>query len=142
MVASVKRPLQRPQLLEATHHAKRQRFVSVLLVAKSDRSVVPRRVLVSTESYIPKTSESTRMGRSSPRSAAEMTGLFPESQPILKLRLVPDPSRIRFGKRLSPWVRSGVKRVFDCVCVISILPILIPAFLIIGLAVRLTSAGP
>lgn len=46
------------------------------------------------------------------------------------------------GKYLSPWSRSRAKRIFDCVCVLSALPLLIPMLLAIGLAVRLTSSGP
>lgn len=45
-------------------------------------------------------------------------------------------------KRLSPWSRSTAKRIFDCVCVIAALPLLVPMLLAIGLAVRLTSSGP
>lgn len=44
--------------------------------------------------------------------------------------------------RVSPWSRSGAKRAFDCICVLLVLPLLIPIMLIIGLAVRLTSRGP
>jgi lipopolysaccharide/colanic/teichoic acid biosynthesis glycosyltransferase len=44
--------------------------------------------------------------------------------------------------RVSRWSRSGAKRFFDCACIIPVLPFLIPAFLAIGLAVRLTSRGP
>ncbi len=47
-----------------------------------------------------------------------------------------------FGKHLSPWSRSRAKRIFDCVCVLSVLPLLIPILLLIGLAVRFTSSGP
>ena len=43
---------------------------------------------------------------------------------------------------LSPWSRSGAKRLFDCACVILSLPVLIPFMLVIGAAVRLTSSGP
>jgi lipopolysaccharide/colanic/teichoic acid biosynthesis glycosyltransferase len=43
---------------------------------------------------------------------------------------------------LSPWSRSGAKRIFDCVCVLLSLPLLAPLLLAIGLAVRLTSSGP
>jgi lipopolysaccharide/colanic/teichoic acid biosynthesis glycosyltransferase len=46
------------------------------------------------------------------------------------------------AKRLSPWSRSGAKRFFDCACVLLALPLVVPAFLAIALAVRLTSAGP
>lgn len=44
--------------------------------------------------------------------------------------------------RVSTWSRSGVKRFFDCACILPVMPLLIPAFFIIGLAVRLTSRGP
>lgn len=44
--------------------------------------------------------------------------------------------------RVSGWSRSSAKRVFDCVCIIPVAPLLIPFFLAIGLAVRLTSRGP
>lgn len=97
---------------------------------------------MSTESYIPKRSESTRMNRYSLSSASEVSDTIAGFQPVQKLRLVSDPSRIFFGKRLSPWSRSGAKRFFDCACVLSMLPILVPTFLLIGLAVRLTSSGP
>lgn len=43
---------------------------------------------------------------------------------------------------MSPWSQSGGKRIFDCICVVSMLPILIPIFFVVGLAVRLTSFGP
>ena len=44
--------------------------------------------------------------------------------------------------RVSAWSRSGAKRFFDCACIVPVMPLLIPLFLLIGLAVRLTSAGP
>ena len=44
--------------------------------------------------------------------------------------------------RVSAWSHSGVKRLFDCVAIIPALPMVVPACLIIALAVRLTSKGP
>lgn len=44
--------------------------------------------------------------------------------------------------RLSSWSQSNAKRAFDCACVLISLPLLIPALLVLGLAVRLTSRGP
>jgi lipopolysaccharide/colanic/teichoic acid biosynthesis glycosyltransferase len=44
--------------------------------------------------------------------------------------------------RLSPWSRSGFKRLFDYACVLFVLPLLLPVLLAIALAVRLTSSGP
>jgi len=97
---------------------------------------------VSTESYIPKGSETTRMNRSSQRPASEGGSTFSHVMPSPRLWLVSDASLASFGKRLSPWSQSSAKHLFDCVCVVSMLPILIPTFLIVGLAVRLTSSGP
>jgi len=45
-------------------------------------------------------------------------------------------------RRPSPWSQSGTKRLFDCVCVLFALPLLVPVLLAIALAVRLTSSGP
>ncbi len=43
---------------------------------------------------------------------------------------------------LSAWSGSTGKRIFDLVCVLSALPLVIPIFLLVALAVRLTSPGP
>jgi lipopolysaccharide/colanic/teichoic acid biosynthesis glycosyltransferase len=45
-------------------------------------------------------------------------------------------------ERLSPWSQSGAKRFFDCACVLLALPLVVPVFLAIAVAVRLTSSGP
>jgi lipopolysaccharide/colanic/teichoic acid biosynthesis glycosyltransferase len=45
-------------------------------------------------------------------------------------------------KQPSPWAQSGIRRFFDCVCVLLVLPLLVPVLLAIALAVRLTSPGP
>lgn len=46
------------------------------------------------------------------------------------------------AQKMSSWSRSAAKRVFDLCCVIGTLPLTVPMFLLIGLAVRLTSRGP
>lgn len=46
------------------------------------------------------------------------------------------------GKPVSSWSQSWAKRLFDCVCVLFVIPLLVPVFLAIALAVRLTSPGP
>lgn len=43
---------------------------------------------------------------------------------------------------LSPWSQSAAKRVFDCLCVLLALPLLLPLLLLVALAVRCTSEGP
>lgn len=96
---------------------------------------------MSTESYLSKSSEPTRMNPSSQHAAAESDG-FRKLQLAHKVRQASSSTLFLFGKHLSPWSRSRSKRVFDCVCVLSMLPILIPVFLLVGLAVRLTSHGP
>ncbi|MFZ1013667.1 MAG: sugar transferase, partial [Terracidiphilus sp.] len=45
-------------------------------------------------------------------------------------------------ERVSAWSRSGAKRFFDCACILPVTPFMVPLFLLIGLAVRLTSSGP
>jgi lipopolysaccharide/colanic/teichoic acid biosynthesis glycosyltransferase len=46
------------------------------------------------------------------------------------------------GMHLSRWSQSGAKRFFDCICVISALPLLVPILLAVALGVRITSSGP
>jgi lipopolysaccharide/colanic/teichoic acid biosynthesis glycosyltransferase len=45
-------------------------------------------------------------------------------------------------ERVSSWSHSGIKRIFDLLCVLVVLPFLIPIFLIIALSIRFTSRGP
>jgi lipopolysaccharide/colanic/teichoic acid biosynthesis glycosyltransferase len=45
-------------------------------------------------------------------------------------------------ERVSEWSQSGLKRFFDVLCVLLAVPVLIPIFFVVGLAVRFTSKGP
>jgi lipopolysaccharide/colanic/teichoic acid biosynthesis glycosyltransferase len=45
-------------------------------------------------------------------------------------------------RHLSPWSSSRAKRLFDCACVLPVLLLLLPIFLMLALAVRMTSHGP
>ena len=96
---------------------------------------------MSTESYVPKASELARGKRTGPRSASEGADSRAKFVAGPKRRPVSAPSQL-LGKHLSPWTRSRSKRVFDCACVLLMLPVLIPIFLVVGLAVRITSRGP
>jgi len=58
----------------------------------------------------------------------------PEATGRLSLCLVED--------HVSHWSQSGMKRLFDIGCVLIALPLLLPIFLVICVAVRLTSRGP
>ncbi len=53
-----------------------------------------------------------------------------------------DKAMIHRGKPLSGWSASLLKRAFDVSCVLFSLPVTLPLFLTIGLAVRATSRGP
>ena len=48
----------------------------------------------------------------------------------------------REGNLQSPWTCSPAKRLFDCVCVLLALPVLVPLALAIAAVVRITSPGP
>lgn len=53
-----------------------------------------------------------------------------------------DSSPHHLTRRLSAWSRSFTKRLFDIACVTAAMPLALPALLITGLAVRITSKGP
>lgn len=55
-----------------------------------------------------------------------------------RIHPVPDT----FGELLSPWATSRAKLLFDCACVLMALPLLLPVFLVIAVAIRFTSPGP
>src|ERR1039457_6754548 len=58
------------------------------------------------------------------------------SETATRLSLALSPGRV------SRWSESGMKRLFDSICVLPALPLLVLVFAIIGLAIRLTSRGP
>jgi lipopolysaccharide/colanic/teichoic acid biosynthesis glycosyltransferase len=64
--------------------------------------------------------------------------LAPAHNPELKARSLP----FLVVRHLSPWLQSRAKRIFDCACVLPVLPLLLPLMLAISLAVRMTSSGP
>jgi lipopolysaccharide/colanic/teichoic acid biosynthesis glycosyltransferase len=98
---------------------------------------------LSTKSYFPTTVESSQIRQSSRRKNSrdkEKTICSPLAQ---KTRRASEPSLFLVNKEhLSSWSRSGAKRVFDCSCVLAIMPLLIPILVAVWLAVRVTSQGP
>jgi len=62
--------------------------------------------------------------------------------PAVKSEVAVRSSLSLVEERVSAWSQSGLKRLFDVVCVFLALPLLIPVFLIVALAVRFTSKGP
>lgn len=68
--------------------------------------------------------------------------LFGEEFPHKKLGFNSRSSISLVRERTNPWSQSGTKRLFDFLCVLLALPLLVPIYLVIALAVRLTSSGP
>jgi lipopolysaccharide/colanic/teichoic acid biosynthesis glycosyltransferase len=75
------------------------------------------------------------------RGAADTQRWQPARRTAIRELTTPPESHTYF-KEPSAWSKSGAKRVFDCVCVLLVLPVLAPAFLLIAAAVRITSRGP
>lgn len=91
----------------------------------------------------------------------ELSGKYSEKNPLLpnceretnvsallKLRVI---EVLEFGRylgleyregRVSRWSHSFKKRIFDLACVFLALPLLIPVFLAIAIAIRISSSGP
>lgn len=70
------------------------------------------------------------------------TGAVMDEPDSLGLATLIDQEAFRPARALSAWSASHWKRLFDILCVVCALPLAIPAFLLAGLAVRLTSRGP
>jgi lipopolysaccharide/colanic/teichoic acid biosynthesis glycosyltransferase len=68
------------------------------------------------------------------RTNADVTALKPAVEKEQQVPFLVRP--------VSPWTRSIGKRLLDVACVLCGLPVVLPAFVIIGIAVRLTSRGP
>jgi len=100
------------------------------------------RHLLSTRSFVSSIFEATTMVRPAPHCARKGADGIEGLAPTGTLASTARSSPCLVIKRLSPWSRSGVKRFFDCVCVLLALPLLVPVLLVIALAVRLTSSGP
>lgn len=88
---------------------------------------------------VPDTGAADRFGHHYASRSADGTG---ELKSVRKLAQEFRPSRNTRISRLSRWSRSGAKRLFDLVCVLLVLPFLLPVLLATALVVRLTSSGP
>ena len=97
---------------------------------------------MSTELYPHKTSEATKRNLSSLVEFPERRATF--GRPLSSQNSPENTSSTKLMQRrdLSPWSRSRAKRVFDCACVLLMMPLIFPVLLAIALAVRLTSPGP
>jgi lipopolysaccharide/colanic/teichoic acid biosynthesis glycosyltransferase len=102
-------------------------------------------VSLSAKPFVSGTFEPRAMHEFSPSVIYGGGDASPRLPPAQKPGLTARPSLhlpLHLLGRLSPWSRSGAKRFFDCACVLSMLPLLVPLMLAIALAVRLTSSGP
>ena len=82
------------------------------------------------------------MNQSAQQYARDGAEGIEELAPAQGVELTAHSSPYLLPKPLSPWSQSSAKRLFDCVCVLLALPLLVPLFLAVALAVRLTSSGP
>jgi lipopolysaccharide/colanic/teichoic acid biosynthesis glycosyltransferase len=64
------------------------------------------------------------------------------SDPTTFAKPLQNGSPCDFGMPLSAWSTSSAKRVFDVLVVLAFTPAILPVLLIVGLLVRLSSAGP
>jgi lipopolysaccharide/colanic/teichoic acid biosynthesis glycosyltransferase len=99
----------------------------------------PGEVPLNANSLAHQTLEGQTMNRPAPRPAHSTMEWTARSSAARNFALAAPYLVLR---RLSPWSRSGFKRLFDCACVLPVLPLLLPLLLAIALAVRLTSPGP
>jgi lipopolysaccharide/colanic/teichoic acid biosynthesis glycosyltransferase len=95
-----------------------------------------------TESYIPETIDSTRTEVTTQRENASIGESRRSLRLVTKNRAASADPDYLFSKPLSAWSASKGKRIFDCVCVLATLPVLLPVLLVIAIAVRFTSSGP
>jgi lipopolysaccharide/colanic/teichoic acid biosynthesis glycosyltransferase len=90
------------------------------------------------------------MGSSLPRFGNYQAAIFSFDTPAVSAndRFHPHPLLPRLGSEEtsgitpSAWSGSAGKRIFDLACVLCTLPLAMPIFLLVALAVRLTSPGP
>jgi len=97
---------------------------------------------VSTNSFDEAIFENSVSEHSSQRRIHGDTNLFEEQISTRKSRFSASFSVDLIRVRQSSWSQSGTKRLFDFLCVLLALPLLVPIYLAIAIAVRLTSSGP
>lgn len=103
--------------------------------------VLSWRVIVSIESWVSSSAELTKRNWA-PKRRTDGSNVVTPSASRAKLLSITASKRFLVGEYLSPWSESTAKRVFDCLCVLALLPLLAPIFIAVALAVRLTSRGP
>jgi lipopolysaccharide/colanic/teichoic acid biosynthesis glycosyltransferase len=97
---------------------------------------------VSTKSLIETFFEDTHSEQSTESAISGAAGVFEDEISARRARFNASSSISLVRKQTSSWSQSGGKRLFDFLCVLLALPLLVPIYLVIALAVRLTSSGP
>lgn len=97
---------------------------------------------MSAKSVVTKTPEIADFNSSSPISTGFDVNPSDARMPARKPPLDSRFSLHLVTEEISTWSQSYAKRVFDCTCVLLVLPLLIPVFLLVAMAIRLTSRGP
>jgi lipopolysaccharide/colanic/teichoic acid biosynthesis glycosyltransferase len=97
---------------------------------------------VSTKSLVEAIFEDFHSERPAENIFSDNEDVLGEQVSHRKLRFNSPSSISLVQEQTSSWPQSGTKRVFDFICVLLALPLVVPIFLLIALAVRLTSSGP
>lgn len=95
-----------------------------------------------TESYPSTGLDSTDVHPSRQLNDCESIATIEELQKDRTAGFNSDSSAMLVAKPLSKWSGSNAKRIFDCICVVLLMPVLLPILLAVWIAVRLTSPGP
>jgi len=97
---------------------------------------------VITESFVSNGPDSTKLHPKMQSSECDYVARIEEFETDSRGNIISDSFAIFDSKPQSPWTRSAAKRVFDCACVVLMMPFLLPILAIVWVAVRLTSPGP
>jgi lipopolysaccharide/colanic/teichoic acid biosynthesis glycosyltransferase len=97
---------------------------------------------LSPKSLLPATIDAALDRSALIRDSEDVAEAFEKEGRARKQSMNPRSSIHLVRTRVSAWSLSYAKRFFDCACIIPAVPLLAPLFLLIGLAVRLTSRGP
>jgi lipopolysaccharide/colanic/teichoic acid biosynthesis glycosyltransferase len=97
---------------------------------------------VSTKSLIEAVFEDTDSEQSTESAISGAADVYEDEISARKARFNASSSISLIQKQTSSWSQSGTKRLFDFLCVLLALPLVVPIYLAIALAVRLTSSGP
>jgi lipopolysaccharide/colanic/teichoic acid biosynthesis glycosyltransferase len=97
---------------------------------------------LSAKLHFPTGSENSSFDGTVPLHADKISDVYADMPSLRKTDLAARFSLSLVPERPSSWELCGLKRLFDFTCVLIALPLLLPIFLVVGLAIRFTSRGP